>query len=149
MNLINIPDKRWSKFKQELIPIIYLSILNIVGSFKLSPITMKLTSPWNTILATFMSIAGTIAIAYGFTFADTFAPYLNPELHHLDNIPYSATLKKIHRIGLIVAVHLVFLIFWYKDPYGMSTANHAAGYVIRLTSWLLFYRAMYSKPVEQ
>jgi hypothetical protein len=134
---MNLSGKRWSKFKQELIPIIYLSILNTVWSFNLSPLTMRLTSPWNTLLATIMSITGAIAVAYGFTFANTLAPYLDPPLHHLDAAPYSETLKKIHRIGLVVAAHLVFLICCYKDPYRMSSAHYATSYVIHLTSWLL------------
>jgi hypothetical protein len=148
MNLINLSDKRWSKFKQELIPIIYLSILQTVWNFNL-PLIMKFKSPWSIILATIMSVLGAIIIAYSFTFADTFATHFNPELQHLDNIPYSELLKKLHRITPVAVFHVVLFIFWYKNPYGMSNAQHAAQYVIRLTSWILLYRAMYCEPVEE
>jgi uncharacterized membrane protein len=143
---MNLSDKRWSKFKQELIPIIYLSILQTGWNFN-RPLIMRFKSPWSIILATIMSIVGIMVTAYGFTFADTFAPYFN--LHHLDAAPYSETLKKIHRTSLIIVVHIILFVAWYKDFYRMSSVHYAISYVICLTTCILFYRAMRSEPIEQ
>jgi hypothetical protein len=143
---MNLPDERWSKFKQELIPIIYLSILHVVWVFNYTS-TMRFTSPLSIVLATMASIAGILANVYCFTFADTFAPGL--DLPYLDAVPYSETWKKIHKITVVALLHVGFLIYWYKDYDRMPNAHYVAKYILCLTAWILFYRAMRSKPVEQ
>jgi hypothetical protein len=146
---MNLSNKRWPKFKQELIPIIYISILNTIANFKLSPFTMKLASPWNIILGTVVSVLGAIIIAYGFTFADIWGPRFAVYPPSFDEGPYQEVFKKIYRSIPIAVAHIGFFICWYKDYNRMSNAHYAADYVICITSWILLYRAMYSEPVEQ
>ena len=74
MNM-NMFEGRWPKFKQELLPIIFISTIHIWWCFHF-PAYIRLGSPWSTICEVGMSIAGVIAFAFMFSFPEKIAPYL-------------------------------------------------------------------------
>jgi len=139
---MNIFEKeRWSKFKQELIPIIYVSTFQIWWNFNFPPI-IRLGTPWSTVLGLSLSIVITFVYIFTFSFADKYASQFN--LEYLDGAPepYGPILKKIERIGLIAIAHISMFFVWYNDLYGMSNIYYALCYAYCLTGFVLMARAI-------
>lgn len=98
-----IRDRRVAKFKQELIPIICLSIIQIWWSFKF-PVFERLGAPWHTLAAIIVSIAGITAIVYLLSGADKYTSQFN--LEYLDGAPNASFLKKLEKILLLSLLRL-------------------------------------------
>jgi hypothetical protein len=135
-------DERWAKFKQELLPIIYVSVVQIWWCFNLQAI--RLEAPWNTVLAVNMSIVTVVGTIFMFSFADTFAPYFN--LNYLNECPYGSILKKIEKIIFIALGHVFMFFVWYKDIWHVSNAHYVLAYIGYLITFISLYRAIYRVP---
>lgn len=137
---MNISQERLSKFKQELIPILYLSIVQIWWSFNFPPF-IKLGAPWNTMLGVIISIVCILLYMYMFTYADTYAPMFNlgysPKLDRIGRI-----YKNIERAWIIAIAHISLFIVWYNDLYGMSNAYYVFCYVNLIITFVLMARAV-------
>ena len=135
-------NARWAKFKQELVPIIYVSVVQIWWSFNIQAI--RLEAPWNTVWAVINSVIGIICTIFMFSFADTFAPYFN--LNYLNEFPYGSILKKIEKAILIIVVHIVLFFIWYYDICHVSNAHYVLAYIGCLITFISFYRAIHRVP---
>ena len=135
---------RWSKFKQELMPIIFVSAIQIWWSFNL-PAT-RLEDSFGVFLALIRSIVGVLSTIYIFSFADTFSPYFN--LDYLNEAPYSSIFKEVETAILVAIAHLIMFYVWYKDFYHVSNALYVLAYIGCLITFLLFYRAIHRVPLQ-
>ena len=142
---MNILNERWSKFKQELLPILYLSAIQIWWSFN-NPAYMRLNSPWNTIVSTMISIVGIACVVVSFSFADKFSPF--PNLDYLIDAPFGRISKKIKAILYIAVSHISILFVWYKDFYHASNDYYAITYIFMVLVLALLYQAKHRWPSE-
>jgi hypothetical protein len=104
---MNITEKHLAKFKQELIPIACLSIIQVWWSFKY-PVYIRLGTPWSIIVTILVSIIGIMNAVYTFSHIEELSP-LFFNLKALDGMPYESIFKKISVIWSISVVVIVFL----------------------------------------
>jgi len=144
MSYIRISEKVWSKFKQELIPILFLSGIQIWWSFNF-PIIVRSGDYWNSVLALSSSILGVAAIVFVFSTANDYVPYA--KLDHVDDINVGgASFKKVSRI-MIVSIFLIgMFILWYTDFYGMSHLHYLFHVSYSFLMLGLLYRAIFRGP---
>ncbi len=135
-------DVRWAKFKQELLPIIYVSVVQIWWCFNLQAI--RLEAPWNTVWAVSMSIATVVGTIFMFSFADIFAPHFN--LNYRNEDPYGSILKKIRAATFIIVFHIILFFVWYKNLYHVSNAHYVLAYIGCLIMFISHYRAIHRVP---
>ena len=138
---MNIFEGRWSKFKQELPSIIFLSIIQIWCVFNF-PLFIRLGSPWSVIFSVFVSVISVIVCIYMFSFSDKYALLIN--LDYLNNAPYGHILKNITRIWFItiaMIAHVVMFVVWYKDFYHMPSIYYAIAYIYCVMFFVLLFRA--------
>lgn len=141
---MNIFEDRFAKFRQELAPILLVSILSVVWAFK-APFILRLAAPWGTILAVTSSLIGIACTVLLFTFADKLAPFMR--LQHLDAHPYGQMIK----IGQIITYAIIVLelfFMWYKDLWHMSNLHYAFVYGFMALIFASFYNAMNREPGE-
>jgi hypothetical protein len=143
---MNILAERRSKFRQELIPIIYVSIFQIWLNFNF-PAFIRLGSPWNSIISLIMSIACIIIYIFIFSYADTYASYVN--LEYLDEAQNPSTLKNIERGGLLIVAHIGLFFAWHKNLYSMADMLYVLCYVHCFIAFILLYRAVNRKPYQR
>ena len=143
---MTVLDGRWAKFKQELLPILYVSIIQVWWFFKFPPTFMQVATPWNTVLMIIQSIIGISCTIFVFSFADNRLVLFN--LAHLDAFPHAQVLKKIQRTIFIAAIVIGALLAWYKDFYGMSNLAYLLLYSFWIITFILLYRAAYRVPSE-
>ncbi len=86
MKKIKISQERWAKFRQELIPMVLLSTVQVWWCFNF-PAFIRLGSPLNTIVSLISSILSVFLYFFIFSSADNYAPYSN--LEYLDEVPPS------------------------------------------------------------
>ena len=134
-----ISDKRWSKFRQELIPILFISCIQIWWSFRFFPI-MRLGAPWNMILGTIGSVVGVAAILY--QFSSEIKPVRLFNFDFLDEAPQplGSILKNIGRVGLVLVFHLTMIFMWYVKLYNMPDMYYVIQYVYCMIYFTLLYR---------
>ncbi|MDR3551022.1 MAG: hypothetical protein P4L31_06430 [Candidatus Babeliales bacterium] len=136
---MNISQERLSKFKQELVPIIYLSMVQVWWSFNFPAFT-RLAAPWSTMLSVIMSVVSIVLCIYIFTYADTYAPMFNlrysPNLDRIGRI-----YRNIERISIMAIFFIIMFIVWYNDLYGMSNKNYAFCYANMIITFALMARA--------
>ena len=126
-------DKRWSRFKQELPSIIFLSAIQIWWCFNW-PIFIRLGAPWSTILAVSMSIIGVIVIIFLFSSMDTIARGFNK---------LAPANKKFIITTQIIVFSVGMLLLWYMDLFGISNIQYALFFAAYFLTFVLIYRAMY------
>lgn len=120
-----IKKNYWLKFKQELVPIVFLSTLHVWWCFNF-PAFIRLGNPWGTLLSVIMTIVGVFLCIYILTFTDICRPILS--LDYLDKDPDGPALKIITRISSIIIAHLGIFFVWYNNLYGMSNIHYAFAY---------------------
>ena len=143
---MNNLNKHWSKFKQELLPIVYVSAIQIWFLFNFPPRFMRLGSPWNVILITLQIIIAVSCTIFIFSFADKLEPFIS--LKYLDAFPHAQTFKMIQRIWLLAIFVIGAFFVWYKDFYGMSNMGYLLLYSFWIITFILLYRAAYRAPSE-
>ncbi len=147
MNTIKI-EINWPKLRQELVPIIFLSMSHVWWTFNF-PAYIRLGSPWNIIVSLYISGISIVSYIIAFSTANRCASYLS--LDSFDDLPeahiYSDFFKKLTR-GSIVAIALITILFlWRIDFYGMPDLYYAAFYTHIIATFALWYRAVYRKPL--
>lgn len=131
---MNSLKEKLHQLKQELIPLLYISIIQIWWNFNF-PAFKRLGSPLNTLVGIGMSIISTIAYISIFIFPEKHAPSFN--LEYLNNAPNKSFLKQIHRIALTLFLFCTMFVFWYKDLYQMSNTYYILCYVHWIIVFLL------------
>lgn len=134
-----LDKRRRSKFKQELLPILYLSIMQVLWSFN-HPVLKRLDGFWNTLFSVVLSIVGILGIVITFTFADILAPQFN--LEYLDEMPYSHILKNIQKTVLIFIFHMTIFWMWYKKILNLPDIYYVFCYVHFIIAFALLIRAI-------
>lgn len=129
---MNIFEGRLSQLKQELLPLLYLSLVQIWWNFNF-PAFVRLGNPLSYIVSVSMSIISTLAFISVFLFPEKYAPSFNFE--YLDAAPNASILKKIHSIWLIIVINFSMFFLWYKDFYGMSNTY----YILCYTHWIITF----------
>lgn len=138
MHIMNIAKDRWPQLKQELLPVIYVCIVQTWWYFYFTPfIKIRNFSPVLGILLTILSYFICIS------------PFIFPEgyvsaftLKHLDHAPAATNLKLMNRtIQLIIAMIALF-IFWYNDLYDMPNTLYALLYAHCVIVYILMARAI-------
>lgn len=142
---MNIFQERWPKFKQELFPILFLSIVQIWWNFNF-PAFMRLATPWYIMVAICSSIVSTVLIMYAFLCAKTYPRRFNAE--SLDKQSYDSIFKNFDKICLILVAHITILLMWYNDVYGMSNLQYFLFYMYGFMMFALLHRAMNREPLK-
>ncbi len=143
---MNNLNGRWSKFREELLPILYVSAIQVWWLFNFSPKFMRLGSPWNVILITIQTITAISTTIFAFSFADKLPRFIN--LEYLDAFPHAQTFKMIQRMCLLASFVIGVFFVWYKDFYGMSNMGYFLLYSFWIITFILLYRAAYRVPSE-
>ncbi len=136
---MNIFEGRWSKIKQELLPIIYLSVIQIWWSFNF-PLYARAGAPWTTILGVGMSILGVVMYAIIFSSPQKFVTYL--KFDQIDEaLLYGHIIKKFMRLWMVIVGFLTMLIMWYKNVYHMPSVYYVLIYIHFTVFYILLFRA--------
>ena len=144
---MKISVERWSKFKQELLTIIFISTLHIWWCFNF-PAYIRLGFPWNTMLSVAMSIFGIVAYVIIFSSPQKFVSCL--KFDPIDeSLFFGLIIKKIMRVWILVVYHISILIIWYKDFYRMPSIYYMLLYIYYLTFFILLFRAAYRQPNDE
>lgn len=140
MKKIKISQERWAKFRQELIPMVLLSTIQVWWCFNF-PAFIRLGSPLNTIVSLISSIISVLLCFFIFSSTDNYAPYSN--LEYLDEVPISHRhiFKNIIRISFATIFNLGIFFAWYNNLYGMSNFYYAFSYIYFLIAIALMARA--------
>ncbi len=142
---MNTLQTHWSKFKQEYISILYVSIIQIWFNFKF-PAFIKLGTPLNTIVSLSCSIATTLCYMIVFSHANIYLSQYNLEGSNNTQEKYKKTAQKALQIGLFIWAHILFFYMWRHNYYDMSAFFYALFYVHCLTVFLLIARAITRQP---
>lgn len=132
---MNISKYHWAKFKQELIPLVFLSTLNIWWIFNFPPY-IQLGNPWTTIVRIIACIIVTMLYLFLFVFANQKTSMFYSEY------PYG----NFSRIMNILTFHLVFFFAWYKNMYTLSNLYYVLLYISILITFTLIARAANRQP---
>ena len=127
----------WIRFKQEWIAIVCLSLIQIWWWFNF-PAILRLTPPWNTLLALGASFVSVLVIVLLYLSMDKFAPYL--KLKHIDLSPYPSQSKKNNIIVQVVLAVCSMFFVWYTNVYNMSDMY----YILLYVTWFLTFMIVYS-----
>ncbi len=130
---------RWPKFKQELIPIVCLSIIQIWLNFNF-PFFGRWEAPWDTLLTINACVIGVIGLVYLFSFADKHFTW-----HKLP--PNAHVVRKIERTLPIIMFHFAWFFMWYKDSHNMPNIYYPLIYLNCLLMFALLYRAANRSPL--
>ncbi len=142
---MNIFEERLPKLKQELWPILFLSIVQIWWNFNF-PGFMRLQSPWNIIIAFCSSIASTALIIYAFSCVNKHTRRFNAE--SLEKQSYDFIFKNLDTICLALVAHIAIFLIWYNDVYGMSNQQYLLFYVHGFIMFVLLHRATKREPLK-
>ncbi len=140
---MNISQERWSKFKQELLTIIFISTIHIWWIFNF-PAYMRLGSFYTNILGICMGIFGVILYAFIFSYPKKCVACLKFE--QIDTELCGYTFKKVMRILIAAFVAILLLILWYKDFYRMPSIYYILLYIYYVTFFVLLFRAANRQP---
>lgn len=137
--------ERWPKLKQELVPLVLLSTIQVWWNFNFS-LFVKLGTPWSTIVSIATSIMGTLVYVYVFAYADIIfgnddSDYTMPP--YAEAIQMAKTFQKIIIVG-IVSFAMAYI--WHKNLYSMSNLYYALFYTYCILGFVLIWRASHRKP---
>ncbi len=128
--ILNILVERWPKFKQELLPIVFLSLfqiwLNINYEFYGYPL--------NTLSTIYACVFGVIAFALLFSFADKTFLKLSP------NAPIAG------KISLITTLTIIVMFMRHPSLYDTPTTYYVLVWSYRILVGALWYRAANRQP---
>jgi len=138
MHIITITKNRWPQFKQELLPIAYVCIVQTWWHFYSPPfIKIKSFSPLLGIILTTLSYLFCIS---AFIFPEKYAASFT--LKHLDHAPAADSLKMMHRTIRTTVVIICMFLLWYSDIWGMPNTFYAILYAHSAIAYLLMARAV-------
>ena len=137
-------DGRWSKFKQELLPIVYVSVIQLWWLYKFPPTFLQVGAPWDAVILLGQSVTAIICTVFVFSYADKLKPFAN--LEYINSFPHLQTFKTIQRASLLIAAIIGAFFLWYKDIYHMSNTAYILLYLFWGFTFALLYRAAYRVP---
>jgi hypothetical protein len=138
---MNIFKECWPKFKQELVPIVYLSTVQVWMILNF-PLYVKMGSFWMASI----SIASVILCVALFSSIDKYAHCF--DLSYLDHIPNGQLLKTIQKAIIIGSCLIGMFFIWYKNLYGLPNAGYALLYIHFFIAFVLIKRAAERSPSE-
>lgn len=144
-NLMNPFACFWPKFKQELLPILFLSLVQIWWNFNF-PFFMRLGTPWNSMTAICSSIVSTALIIYAFSCVKGYPRRFNGD--GLEKEPYDFIFKNIDRICFAIVANTGMFFIWYNDVYSMSNLQYFLFYAYGFIMFALLHRAMNRMPLK-
>lgn len=134
---------RWSKFKQELPSILYLSVTQIWWNFQF-PAIIRLGTPSSTIISITLSVLTTCFYIILFLDRDKYAAQMDCDFLINNSISYRSFSKWI----MLTAACFTMLFVWYIDFYHMSNMFYALFYTHCFIAFVLFYRAVYREDLS-
>jgi len=145
--MFNFYGARWSEFKHEIFPLLYLAIVQTWFNFKF-PLFVRLGMPLSVIVCAIMSMSIIFCYCTIFLFPEIYAPHYN--LEWLDDSPDPEFFKEIYTFCLRIIIWGGFFYFWYTDYYGMSNVNYVFLFVHWFITYMFMVRIMhrYNKWIE-
>ncbi len=137
----------WPKLKQELLPIICLSLFQVWLTFHF-PTYIRLGRPLSTIIPIFLSGISIITYIIVFSLANNCISYLN--LESFDYLPgaqfYAEIFKWLTKVSIITIAFIAMFFYWYIDFYRMPDLYYAVFYAHIIVTFVLWHRAVYRRP---
>ena len=142
--LINLP-----KLKQELFPVIILSVSHVWLTFQFPPY-LRLGTPWSYIVCALVSGISIIVCVIAFSLANNCISYLNFESFDQWPLPqlFAKEFKLLTKLSIIASYFMIMAFYWYIDFFRMSHFYYVVLYAHTTMCFLLWYRAVYRKPCD-
>lgn len=138
---MNIDGKRRARFKQNLLAILYLSVIQTWLNFNFPAFT-QLGSPLSDLLKVIMSIMFIFGYIMILVFPHDHVRSIN--LEFLDDFPDPILFKNIFKVLMLIVANATFIYLWYTDFHRVPSKWYFIWYVHSVIALFIIHRSVRS-----